>query len=46
VVAKIGRRDDRVEALGAGIMSGLAGPAFAVCMLTADFATMVAASGR
>jgi MFS family permease len=43
VVAKIGRRDDRWKLWAPAIMSGLAGPAFAVCMLTADFATMVAA---
>jgi len=43
VVAKIGRRDDRWKLWAPAIMSGLAGPVFAVCMLTADFATMVAA---
>jgi MFS family permease len=43
VVARIGRRDDRWKLWAPAIMSGLAGPAFAVCMLTADFTTMVAA---
>jgi MFS family permease len=43
VVAKISRRDDRWKLWAPAIMSGLAGPVFAVCMLTSDFATMVAA---
>jgi predicted MFS family arabinose efflux permease len=43
VVAKISRRDDRWKLWAPAIMSGLAGPVFAVCMLTRDFATMVAA---
>jgi MFS family permease len=43
VVAKISRRDDRWKLWAPAIMSGLAGPVFAMCMLTADFATMVAA---
>jgi MFS family permease len=43
VVAKISARDDRWKLWAPAIMSGLAGPVFAVCMLTPDFATMVAA---
>jgi MFS family permease len=42
-VAQIARRDDRWKLWAPAIMSGLAGPVFAVCMLTPDFATMVAA---
>jgi MFS family permease len=43
VVARISRRDDRWKLWAPAIMSGLAGPVFAVCMLTPDFSTMVAA---
>jgi MFS family permease len=43
VVARISRRDDRWKLWAPAITSGLAGPAFAWCMLTPDFATMVVA---
>jgi MFS family permease len=43
VVAQISHRDDRWKLWAPAITSGLAGPVFAVCMLTPDFATMVAA---
>jgi predicted MFS family arabinose efflux permease len=43
VVAAISRRDDRWKLWAPAIMSGLAGPMFAICMLTHDFATMIAA---
>ena len=43
VVAQISKRDDRWKLWAPAIMSGLAGPVFAVCFLTNDFATMVAA---
>src|SRR3954469_22919716 len=43
VVAQISKRDDRWKLWAPAIMSGLAGPVFAVCFLTSDFATMVAA---
>jgi MFS family permease len=43
VVAQISRRDDRWKLWAPAITSGLAGPVFAVCMLTSDFKTMVAA---
>ncbi|WMT71512.1 MFS transporter [Bradyrhizobium sp. Ash2021] len=43
VVAQISRRDDRWKLWAPAITSGLAGPVFAVCMLTNHFATMVAA---
>src|SRR5205085_4689726 len=43
VVAHISRRDDRWKLWAPAIMSGLAGPVFAVWMLTQDFKTMVAA---
>jgi len=43
VVAQISRRDDRWKLWAPAIMSALAGPVFAVCMLTPDFKTMVAA---
>jgi MFS family permease len=43
VVAKISAHDDRWKLWAPAIMSGLAGPVFAVCMLTPDFSTMVAA---
>src|SRR5438067_4744261 len=42
VVAQISRRDDRWKLWAPAITSGLAGPVFAVCMLTQDFAMMVA----
>jgi MFS family permease len=43
VVARISQRDDRWKLWAPAITSGLAGPVFAVCLLTPDFATMVAA---
>ena len=43
VVAQISRRDDRWTLWAPAITSGLAGPVFAVCMLTSDFTIMVAA---
>jgi predicted MFS family arabinose efflux permease len=43
VVAQISKRDDRWKLWAPAIMSGLAGPVFAVCMLTQDFTTMVVA---
>src|ERR1700730_12717727 len=43
LVAQISRRDDRWKLWAQAITSGLAGPVFAVCMLTPDFVTMVAA---
>jgi predicted MFS family arabinose efflux permease len=43
VVARISRRDDRWKLWAPAITSGLAGPVFALCMLTPDFTTMVAA---
>ena len=43
VVAQIGRRDDRWKLWAPAVTSGLAGPVFALCMLTSDFTTMVAA---
>jgi predicted MFS family arabinose efflux permease len=42
VVAAISRRDDRWKLWAPAITSGLAGPVFALCMLTQDFAMMVA----
>jgi len=42
VVARIGRRDDRWKLWAPAIMSGLAGPVFALCMLTPSFTLMVA----
>ncbi|MGF6433743.1 spinster family MFS transporter [Bradyrhizobium elkanii] len=42
VVAQIGRRDDRWKLWAPAIMSGLAGPVFALCMLTQSFTQMVA----
>jgi MFS family permease len=42
VVANISRRDDRWKLWAPAITSGLAGPVFALCMLTQDFAMMVA----
>jgi len=43
VVARISKRDDRWKLWAPAITSGLAGPVFALCLLTPDFATMVAA---
>src|SRR3954467_120016 len=43
VVAQISKRDDRWKLWAPAIMSGLAGPVFAICMLTPDFKIMVAA---
>ncbi|MBV8917335.1 spinster family MFS transporter [Bradyrhizobium sp.] len=43
MVAQISRRDDRWKLWAPAIMSALAGPMFALCMLTPDFATMVTA---
>jgi MFS family permease len=43
VVARISRSDDRWKLWAPAITSGLAGPVFALCMLTPDFTTMVAA---
>ena len=42
VVAQIGQRDDRWKLWAPAIMSGLAGPVFALCMLTQSFTLMVA----
>ncbi len=42
VVAQISRRDDRWKLWAPAIMSGLAGPVFALCMLTPSFTLMVA----
>ncbi|MBV9560145.1 MAG: MFS transporter [Bradyrhizobium sp.] len=42
VVASISKRDDRWKLWAPAILSGLAGPVFATCMLTVDFSTMVA----
>jgi len=42
VVAAISKHDDRWKLWAPAIASGLAGPVFAVCMLTHDFATMIA----
>jgi predicted MFS family arabinose efflux permease len=43
VVAQISQRDDRWKLWAPAIMSGLAGPVFAACMLTSSFPMMVAA---
>jgi predicted MFS family arabinose efflux permease len=43
VVAQISQRDDRWKLWAPAIMSGLAGPVFAVCMLTSSFPMMVTA---
>jgi MFS family permease len=43
LVAQISRTDDRWKLWAPAITSGLAGPVFALCMLTSDFTTMVAA---
>jgi MFS family permease len=40
-VAKISKNDDRWKVWAPAIMSGLAGPAFVVCMLTPSFHVMV-----
>jgi MFS family permease len=45
VVARISRRDDRWKLWAPAIASSLAGPVFALCMLTPDFTTMIAALG-
>jgi predicted MFS family arabinose efflux permease len=42
VVAQVSQRDDRWKLWAPAITSGLAGPVFALCMLTQDFAMMVA----
>ena len=43
VVAQISQRDDRWKLWAPTVTSGLAGPVFAVCMLTPSFPIMVAA---
>jgi MFS family permease len=43
LVAQISQRDDRWKLWGPAVTSGLAGPVFAVCMLTPSFPIMVAA---
>jgi MFS family permease len=43
VVAQISQRDDRWKLWAPAVTSGLAGPVFAVCMLTPSFPIMVAA---
>ena len=43
VVAQISQRDDRWKLWAPAIMSGLAGPVFALCFLTNSFAAMVGA---
>jgi MFS family permease len=45
IVARISRNDDRWKLWAPAIMSGLAGPVFAICMLTPSFATMIAMLG-
>jgi predicted MFS family arabinose efflux permease len=45
VVARIGREDDRWKVWAPGIMSGLAGPVFVLCMLTPSFHVMVGTLG-
>jgi MFS family permease len=45
VVSWLGRRDDRWKLWAPALMSALAGPVFAVCMLTHDFAIMIATLG-
>lgn len=42
VVARIARNDDRWKLWAPAITSGLAGPVFALCLLTDNFAVMVA----
>jgi predicted MFS family arabinose efflux permease len=43
VVARISQRDDRWKLWAPAIMSGLAGPVLALCLLTSSFAVMIAA---
>ncbi len=43
VVGQISRHDDRWKLWAPAIMSGLAGPVFALCMLTPNFVIMIAA---
>jgi MFS family permease len=43
VVGQISQHDDRWKLWAPAIMSGLAGPVFALCMLTPSFVTMIAA---
>jgi MFS family permease len=43
VVGQISQHDDRWKLWAPAITSGLAGPAFALCMLTPSFVTMIAA---
>jgi predicted MFS family arabinose efflux permease len=43
VVAQISQRDDRWKLWAPAVTSGLAGPVFALCMLTPSFAMMAAA---
>jgi MFS family permease len=43
VVARISRRDDRWKLWAPAMMSALAGPAFALCMLTQSFVVMIVA---
>ena len=43
VVGRISQHDDRWKLWAPAIMSGLAGPVFALCMLTPHFVTMIAA---
>jgi predicted MFS family arabinose efflux permease len=43
IVAQISKRDDRWKLWAPAVTSGLAGSVFALCMLTPDFTTMVAA---
>ena len=38
-----GRRDGSLEVVAPAVTSGLAGPVFALCMLTSDFTAMIAA---
>jgi MFS family permease len=45
VVARISRNDDRWKLWAPAVMSGLAGPVFALCMLTPSFGTMIAMLG-
>lgn len=45
VVASIGRVDDRWKLWAPAVMSGLAGPIFALCMLTPRFDLMIALLG-
>lgn len=45
VVGWLGRRDDRWKLWAPAVMSALAGPVFAICMLTHDFTTMIATLG-